>query len=81
MEIKEMVMRIPGIPQHEASEIAREVSRALAQEAWRWPKGGTVGDLHLRIEQGSGERSRDALIAQIVQAMTQAIQSKAGNSN
>jgi hypothetical protein len=76
MEIKEMVMRIPGISQQEAGTIAREVSRAMAQQAWRWPHAGNIDDLNLRITLGT-ERSRDALVASIVQAMAQAIDAKA----
>jgi hypothetical protein len=72
MEIREMVMRIPGIGQQEAGLIAQEVSRALAQQAWRWPQGGSIGDLHLKLD-GTHERSRDALVATIVRAMVSAI--------
>lgn len=77
MEIKEIVMRIPGIPKHEAGQIAHEVNRAMGQHAWRWPSA-TIDDLHLRIQRGSGERSREALVAQIVNAMIQAIDGKLG---
>ncbi len=70
-----MVMRIPGIGKQEAGQIAQEVSRALAQQAWRWPQGGSIGELQLRID-GSTERSRDALVASIVNAMVQAIDAK-----
>lgn len=71
-----MVMRIPGIGKSEAGEIAREVSRALAQQAWRWPKGGSIGELDLKISHTS-ERSREALVASIVNAMVNAIDAKA----
>ncbi len=69
-------MRIPGIGKGEAGEVAAEVSRALAQQAWRWPRGGSVGDLHLKIAHTS-DRSRDALVASIVTAMVKAIDAKA----
>ena len=75
MEIKEMVMRIPGIAKHEAGQIAQEVSKALAQQAWRWPHGGMISDLHLRIEH-AGQRSQDMLVASIVQAIIQGIDAK-----
>lgn len=70
-----MVMRIPGIGKHEAGQIAQAVSRALAQQAWRWPQGGTIGDLHLKID-GNSDRSQEALVAAIVQAMVDAIDAK-----
>lgn len=70
-------MRIPGIPKYEAAHIAQEVSRAMGQQAWRWPHA-TIDDLHLRLERSGGERSREALIAQIVNAMVQAIDAKVG---
>lgn len=70
-----MLMRIPGISPQEASMIAQAVGRSLAQRAWRWPQGGRIGDLDLRLTL-AGERSRDALVAQIVEAMTAAIDAK-----
>lgn len=70
-----MVMRIPGIGKQEAGQIAQEVSRALAQQAWRWPQGGHVGNLQLRLD-FQGERSRQALVSQIVEAMAAAIDAK-----
>ena len=73
-----MVMRIPGIGQQEAGEIAREVSKALGQQAWRWPRGGAIGDLNLKVEFGA-ERGREALIAAIVNAMVSAINAKTLN--
>jgi hypothetical protein len=75
MEIREMVMRIPGIGKHEAGQIAQAVSRALAQQAWRWPHGGSIGDLHLQIEAGN-HHSHEALVANIVKAMVNAIDAK-----
>jgi hypothetical protein len=74
MEIKEMVMRIPGVSKQEAGLIAQEVSRALAQQSWRWPAGARLDALHLKIDQPS-ERSRDALVAAIVRSIAQAVQS------
>jgi hypothetical protein len=75
MEIKEMVMRIPGIGKQEAGQVAREVSRALAQQAWRWPKTVALDELQLKITHPA-ERSRDALVASIVNAMVAAIDQK-----
>ncbi len=77
MQIKEMIMRIPGIGKQEAEQIAREVGRALGQHAWRWPQGGAIGDLQLKLDFGA-ERSRDALVSSIVNAMVKAIDSKTG---
>lgn len=80
MEIKEMVMRIPGISQQEAGLVAQEVSRALAQQSWRWPEGGRLDALHLKIDH-PGERSRDALVAAIVQSITSAVQGASPSRN
>ena len=77
LEVKQLVMRLPGITPQEADRVATEVGHALAAHAGRWHLPTTLDELHLRIPGAPGHLSRQALVARIVTSIVEALDAKA----
>lgn len=65
LEIRNLVLRLPGVDRHDAARIAEEVAERLAEELPEW-RGGEMParvDLRVRVPRGARRDELPALIA------------------
>jgi hypothetical protein len=72
IEIRDLVLRVPGIDRSQARQLAHEVTRRLADELPRWDMRSVPAGLDVRlvVPKGSSPDELAALIAgQILRAL------------